>query len=85
MKGSRQVIYRVNQMRKQAGLGDKEHIRLYMKTTPGISEAIFRFRHIIASQALVDEMSEPPLDKSGLSKFEIDGKPVVLGIEKIHS
>lgn len=80
---ARQVIRLVNALRKQAGLGKNDRIRLYIKTTPVLSEAIFRFRQLFSNEALVNEMSEPPTEKVSLSQFEINGKSILIGIEKI--
>jgi isoleucyl-tRNA synthetase len=81
---ARQVFHRLNALRKQAGLGRDEHIRLYVKAAPGLLETIFRVRQQIAAEALVDETSEGSLPARGvLSQFKIHGETVVIGLEKI--
>ncbi len=81
---ARQVIHRVNALRKQAGLAMTDHIRLYIKATPVLLEAIFRYRQAILNEALADEISEGSLPARGsLSKFEINGESIIIGIEKL--
>lgn len=78
-----QVIRRVNTLRRQAGLKRSDPIRLLIKTGPMCAEIIFRFRQTIVEQALVSEISENVGENIPLSHFEINGKTILIGIEKI--
>ncbi len=81
---AQQVIHRVKTLLKRAGLAVDEPIRLYIKAAPGLSESIFRSRQLIATEAIVKEMSEGSLPARGvLSQFEINGEKIIIGIEKI--
>jgi len=81
---AQQMIRRIKILRKQAGLGRGERVSLHIKAAPTISEAVYKHRQSFLEEVDVVEISEPPAEKNNLSQFEINGKSILIGIEKIH-
>jgi len=78
-----QVISEINDLRLQMGIAEFEPIRLYIKSTPRVMEALFRNRQMIIGKAAVIEMIEGlPSQKEHTSQFEINGDTIVVGVEK---
>ena len=78
-----QVISGINDLRLQMGIAEFEPIRLYLKSTPRLMEALFRNRQMIIGKAAVVEMIEGlPAQKEHTSRLEINGDTIVVGVEK---
>jgi isoleucyl-tRNA synthetase len=80
---AREVVRRVQDLRKQAGLDISDRIRLFASASPGLVEAIQEHRDFIMGETLAEELNaaEPP---AGTFKAtaEFEGEKVEIGVVK---
>lgn len=79
----REVISKVQTMRKEAGFEVTDHIRLYQNGNDEIARIISKNQDIIKSETLSDEIV---LDRSGGYKkdWSLNGLQVCIGVEKLN-
>ena len=78
----REVISKVQTMRKDAGFEVMDHIRLSMKDNDKVKETVQRNEATIQSEVLADEVTYVTV--TGFTKtWNINGEVVTLGVEKL--
>ena len=78
----REVISKVQTMRKDAGFEVMDHIRLSMKDNDKVKETVQRNEATIQSEVLADEVTYVTV--TGFTKtWNINGEEVTLGVEKL--
>ena len=76
---AREVISRIQGLRKQERLGYTDRIRLHVGGSAAIVQAVERFRDHVAAETLVIEWVDEAND---LSTLDVDGLELVLGVDK---
>ena len=78
----REVISKVQTMRKDAGFEVMDHIRISMQDNEKLKEIIAKNESLITSEILADEVSYEAA--AGFTKeWDINGEKVTLGVEKL--
>ena len=78
----REIISKVQTMRREAGFDVTDHIRLYYQGSSAIAEVMNRFGEEVASNVLADVIKNE--SGSGYAKeWDINGEDVTLAVEKI--
>lgn len=81
---AREVVNRVQKLRKDSGLQLDNRIELQLKTDSDLKEAVVSFEKYISEQTLsvkVEQVSELSLGHQG--QFEVDGTPLEIALEKV--
>jgi isoleucyl-tRNA synthetase len=78
---AREVVRRVQDMRKNAGFEISDHITLTYQTSGEVKAAIDLWASYIQSETLADEMIEGE-PRGTIESDEIDGVQIVLGVQK---
>ncbi|HJN78085.1 MAG TPA: isoleucine--tRNA ligase [Myxococcota bacterium] len=76
---AREVISRIQGLRKQNRFGYTDRIRLHVGGDPSLVEAVDRFRDHVAAETLVVEWLDSSND---LNDLDVDGLELILGVEK---
>jgi len=78
----REIISKIQTMRKEAGFEVQDHIKLYFADNEKIAQTINRNKDVIGDETLADEVAEGNVD--GYSKeWKINGEKVKLTVVKI--
>jgi len=78
----REIISKIQTMRKEAGFEVQDHIKIYFANNAKIAEIIERNKTVIGEETLADEIAEG--SGSGYSKeWNINGEKVNFAVEKI--
>ena len=78
----REIISKVQTMRKEAGFEVMDRICIYAEGTPKISQVIEKYGKDICHDCMAEEIKEGSL--SGYQKeWDINGEKVTLGVEKV--
>ena len=80
---AREVVRRVQDLRKQAGFNVDDHIRLAYRATPKLGQAIRDFRSYVQGETLADAIVAED-DPSGESteSFEFDHQVLVIAVQR---
>jgi len=78
----REIISKIQTMRKEAGFEVQDHIKIYFANNARIAEIIERNKAVIGEETLADEISEGN-NGSYNKEWNINGEKVNLGVEKI--
>jgi len=76
---AREVISRVQGLRKQARLGYTDRIRLHVGGSAEVVEAVERFKDHVAGETLAVEWLDSAYD---LHTLDVDGQELILGLER---
>ncbi|MEW5870947.1 MAG: class I tRNA ligase family protein [Chloroflexota bacterium] len=81
---AREMVRRVQDLRKQAGLDIADRIRLYLALSPGLAQALQNHREYLLSETLTVELVEsaPPEGVATLSAA-FDGEQMTAGVSKV--
>ena len=79
----RELINKIQNLRKSSGLAVTDRIRLGIKTTEPVRKAIAEFKTQIAVETLADEISENG-DLQFRAELKLNGQPTVLSLELTH-
>ena len=78
----REVISKIQTMRKEAGFEVMDHIIVYHKDNQKIAEVVEKYKSSICSDVMADEIVNG--DCRGYTKeWNINGETVALGVEKV--
>ena len=80
----REIISKIQTMRKEAGFEVQDHIKIYFANNARIAEIIERNKAVIGEETLADEISEGN-NGSYNKEWNINGEKVNLGVEKMVS
>ncbi|MEN2776384.1 isoleucine--tRNA ligase [Acetivibrio clariflavus] len=78
----REIISKIQTMRKEAGFEVQDHIKIYFTNNARIAEIIERNKAVIGEETLADEIAEGN-NGSYNKEWNINGEKVNLGVEKI--
>ena len=82
---AREVVRRVQSLRKDAELEISDRIMIRYKASQGLDEAIKAFSDYITSETLATEISTKPIDKSWVSEQdEFDNETLTISIFKVE-
>ncbi len=78
---AREVVRRIQDLRKAAGLEVSDHIRVTFEATPRLARAIATFRDYVAGETLSDDLSSGAVS-SNVTKTEdaFDGEKITIGL-----
>ena len=83
---ARELINRIQNLRKSSGLEITDRITIELEDRPEIHNAVLHCGEYIASQVLATELKlstgSAPFGQSGLSAIEMDGYNVKINIQK---
>ena len=83
---ARELINRIQNLRKSSGLEITDRIEIELEDRPEIHNAVLHYGEDIASQVLATELKlstgSAPFEQSGLSTIEMDGYNVNINIKK---
>jgi len=79
---ARELINRLQNMRKQSGLDVTDRIRLRYDGGSHVQRVFETQGGLIAGETLAREVARGPVDWSGSAEFELDGERVVLWLQK---
>jgi isoleucyl-tRNA synthetase len=83
---ARELVHKVQGLRKQAGLEITERIILSVSAGPGLTEAVESFRDFVASETLAADITAQPLDKPDIAaEARVNSEPARLAIRKAVS
>ena len=79
----REIISKVQTMRKEAGFEVMDHIRIYVKGTEKTDEVAAKYRETICHDCMAEEIC---LDALGgyQKEWDLNGEAVTLGVEKLN-
>jgi isoleucyl-tRNA synthetase len=81
---TRELVRRVQDLRKEAGLDIADRICLWASASPRLAEAIQAHRQYIMGETLALDMKDsPPTNAAHTTTAEFDGEQVILGLEKV--
>lgn len=81
---AREIVRRLQTMRRAAGLEIADHISTYYQGDSHIDAAITQFNDYIKQETLTVELTKGVLDPSGYTeRFKISGTEIVLGLKKV--
>ncbi len=82
---ARDIVRRIQSLRKEAGFDINDHIAAYYAGDPEIVEVFSEEADYIRSETLSDELVEgPPPEGSKSGSYEIGGLQLVLGLVRVH-
>ncbi len=82
---ARELVRRIQDLRKQAGLNVDDHIVIEYRTDPSseTQKAFAEFAEYVLEETLADELtSSPAPEGEGVDTFQLDGEQVTLGITR---
>lgn len=79
---AREVINRLQNLRKQSGLDVTDRIRLRYDGGSHVQRVFEAQGVLIADETLAREVARGPADWSGRAQFELDGEPVTVWLQK---
>ncbi|MCX8129974.1 MAG: isoleucine--tRNA ligase [Clostridia bacterium] len=79
----REIISKVQTMRKEAGFEVQDHIRLYYSENDRIAEIISKNRDLIAEEVLADEVSEGRSEQGYNKDWNVNGESVNMTVIKV--
>lgn len=77
----REIVSKIQTMRKEAGFEVADHIRIACEGTPKVSNIFNKFIGSIASDTLADEIGSAP--EGYVKEWSINGEKVTLSVEKL--
>jgi isoleucyl-tRNA synthetase len=82
---AREVIRRVQDLRKTSGLEMEDRIALYIKADgKHLPQAVMEHRNYIASETLTEKWLESPMEaKQGTDRAKIEGDEIVIELKKL--
>jgi len=80
---AREIVNKVQFMRKEADFNVTDRIKLYIKSTDAVYEALENYGEYIASATLSRERVEEPGPSTYTKEWDINGEKAVIGIEQI--
>jgi isoleucyl-tRNA synthetase len=82
---ARDIIRKVNQLRKEAGLEMEDRIALYLGTeSAALRQAIDEHRDYIAAETLTVRWSDVPLgDGAPMANVKVDGQALTIQLRKV--
>ncbi len=82
---AREIVRRVQNMRKDAGFNIEDKIRLYYQSAGRIVRVFNRWAEYIKSETLAVDIHHELIPESAFQKLEkIDGETVTLGVERVN-
>ena len=76
---AREVISKIQQLRKQSGFEMMDNIKIYLKSTDKVESAVTRYKDYILSETLGVEIVS---DARG-EEFDINGEKANIGVERV--
>jgi len=80
----RELINKIQNLRKSSGLVVTDRIRLGIKTTPPVWKAVQKFKNQIAAETLSEEIAENG-DLEFRTELKLNGQPTVLSLEVLKN
>jgi isoleucyl-tRNA synthetase len=80
---ARELVHRVQRLRKEAGFEVTDRIKLYYKTTERLENAIVAFKNYITQETLAAEIGRLDSEQEHPTDCEINGEPARLFLERI--
>ena len=78
----REIISKIQTMRKDTGFEVMDHIKVYVNGNDKIVSVVSKNEALIKDEVLADEVHESALD--GAKEWNINGEKVMIGVEKIN-
>jgi isoleucyl-tRNA synthetase len=83
---ARELVRRIQDLRKQADLEIADRIRLYYQASAGMETAIMTYREYIMGETLAVEMVPGSMPAGVMTgKDEVDGEEISIGLVKVSS
>lgn len=79
---ARELVNRIQQIRKSSGLEVTDHINVLIQDTVEVREAVNQFKEYICTEILADELSLAETPISGAETVELDDQPLQIAIKK---
>lgn len=79
---AREIVNKVNTMRREADLSVTDRIRLRMQTTERVVQSFERFKEVICQEVLALEVEFGPTTGT---EWDLNGEPTMISINKISS
>jgi isoleucyl-tRNA synthetase len=80
---ARELVNRIQQLRKSKGFDVTDHIKVRIKPEPGIESAIDQFKNYICTEILADELGFETGLNGDSEIIEIDDLKIYIAIEKL--
>ncbi len=81
---AREVVRRIQLLRKDAGFDLDDRIRTYYQASAGLDSVVTDHADYIAAETLSDGLVEaPPPARATSDSFDIDGETITLGVERL--
>ncbi|MBD3183857.1 isoleucine--tRNA ligase [Candidatus Poribacteria bacterium] len=81
---AREIINKIQFMRKEADFNVTDRIRLYIKSTDAIYDTMENFMDYIMSETLTKKMLEEPTESTYVKEWNINGEKATIGVEQIN-
>lgn len=82
---ARELVNKIQNMRKEAGFEVMDRIEIEFKTTPRIEEAILAFKEYIAKETLAQGINFPEESKENYTELNINGEKTQVRINRIKA
>jgi isoleucyl-tRNA synthetase len=83
---AREIVHRIQNLRKDAGFEIADRIRVYYTGDATIGEALRAHDAYLRTETLaVDVIESPPADGAHKESASLDGREVTLGVARVHS
>jgi len=79
---AREVVSKVQQLRKQHAFAMMDNIRIFLGAGPEVREAVDKFREYIMKETLAVEIAEIA-GKDGIEEYDINGHRTGIAVEKV--
>ncbi|MBI2907470.1 MAG: isoleucine--tRNA ligase [Chloroflexi bacterium] len=80
---ARELVHRLQTMRRSAGLDIADHIVIYYQGGPAIQRVMSAFADYVKQETLSYQiLDQPPRDGAYVETHKVDGQEVTLGVEK---
>jgi isoleucyl-tRNA synthetase len=80
---TRELVNRIQHMRKEAGFKVTDRIRLFYRASEALSAAIDGRREHIGREVLADSISGETVSEAFQQEWDIDGEKITIGIQRI--
>lgn len=80
---AREIVNKVQFMRKEADFNVIDRIKLYIESTDVVHEVVESYRDYIMSETLSKELMEQPNDSTYVKEWVINGEKAVIGVEQV--
>jgi isoleucyl-tRNA synthetase len=82
---AREVVRRIQMLRKDADFNLDDHIRTFYTATEGLASVMAEHADYITAETLTDELVEaPPPADAASGRFDIDGESTTIGVQRLQ-